>query len=67
VPRVNYEKLSGDRIAESSDAIRRRVQVARDIQLKRFAKVKSKVLFAMQTCILGRSGNSVNGDRMGKA
>ena len=37
VPRVNYEKLSGDRVSESSDAIRVRVQAARDIQNTRFS------------------------------
>ncbi len=37
VPRVDYEKLSGDRLSESSDSIRSRVQAARDIQNKRFS------------------------------
>ncbi len=37
VPRVDYEKLSGDRVGESSDAIRARVQAARNIQLQRFS------------------------------
>jgi magnesium chelatase family protein len=37
VPRVDYEKLSGDRIGESSESIRQRVQTARDIQQKRFS------------------------------
>ena len=36
VPRVDYEKLSGDRLGETSEAIRERVQAARDIQNKRF-------------------------------
>jgi magnesium chelatase family protein len=36
VPRVDYEKLSGDRLGESSQSIRARVQAARDIQSKRF-------------------------------
>src|SRR5690349_4757752 len=36
VPRVDYEKLSGDRLGESSTSIRERVQAARDIQHKRF-------------------------------
>ena len=35
---MDYEKLSGDRIGESSESIRARVQAARDIQLKRFSK-----------------------------
>lgn len=38
VPRVDYEKLSGDRVGEASVSIRTRVQSARDIQLKRFFK-----------------------------
>jgi magnesium chelatase family protein len=37
VPRVDYEKFSGDRLGESSEAIRARVQAARDIQNKRFS------------------------------
>ena len=37
VPRVDYEKLSGDREGEASEAIRARVQVARDIQQRRFS------------------------------
>ena len=37
VPRVDYEKLSGDRVGESSESIRQRVQAARDIQSKRFS------------------------------
>ena len=36
VPRVDYEKLSGDRMGESSASIRQRVQAARDIQQSRF-------------------------------
>jgi len=41
VPRVDYEKLSGNRVSESSESIRQRVQAARDIQNKRFANGKS--------------------------
>jgi magnesium chelatase family protein len=37
VPRVDYEKLSGDRVGETSACIRARVQAARDIQTKRFS------------------------------
>jgi magnesium chelatase family protein len=36
VPRVDYEKLSGDRLGESSETIRKRVQAAREIQNRRF-------------------------------
>ena len=42
VPRVDYEKLSGDRIGETSGAIRTRVQAARDKQRERFSKLDSK-------------------------
>ncbi|HLO28382.1 MAG TPA: ATP-binding protein [Anaerolineales bacterium] len=38
VPRVDYEKLSGHRLGESSECIRARVQAARDIQRARFTK-----------------------------
>lgn len=38
VPRVDYEKLSGDRVGETSESIRTRVQTARDIQLNRSSK-----------------------------
>jgi magnesium chelatase family protein len=41
VPRVDYEKLSGNRASESSETIRTRVQSARDIQSKRFANGKA--------------------------
>jgi magnesium chelatase family protein len=34
---VDYEKLSGDRVGESSESIGSRVQAARDIQPKRFS------------------------------
>jgi magnesium chelatase family protein len=37
VPRVDYEKLSSDRLGEPSAAIRERVQAARQRQLERFA------------------------------
>ena len=36
VPRVDYEKLSGDRMGESSATIRARVQAARNLQQARF-------------------------------
>src|SRR5689334_7251130 len=42
VPRVDYEKLSGDRLGESSETIRARVQTARNIQRSRFTKIDSK-------------------------
>jgi magnesium chelatase family protein len=36
VPRVDYDKLSSDRLGETSAAIRERVGAARDIQRRRF-------------------------------
>ena len=41
VPRVDYEKLSGDRVWETSASIRARVQAARDIQKRRFSNIES--------------------------
>ena len=41
VPRVDYEKLSGDRLGESSGSIRGRVQAARNIQQLRFTNYQS--------------------------
>lgn len=37
VSRLDYEKLSGNKVSESSESIRKRVQEARDIQNHRFA------------------------------
>src|SRR5512139_4332305 len=37
VPRVDYEKLSADRVGETSESIRKRVQTARNIQTKRYS------------------------------
>jgi len=39
-PRVNYEKLSGDRLGETLESICVRVQAARDIQLTRFVNIE---------------------------
>ncbi|MBV6449382.1 MAG: Competence protein ComM [Anaerolineales bacterium] len=46
VPRVDYEKLSGGRLGETSETIRKRVQAARNIQLARFAKLGSSNIVA---------------------
>src|SRR5262245_52391188 len=46
VPSVDYEKLNGDRLGESSETIRKRVQVARNIQLARFSKIGSSNIVA---------------------
>ena len=44
VPRVDYEKLSGDRLGETSEVIRQRVQTARNIQQARFTNPDSRIL-----------------------
>jgi len=44
VPRVDYEKLSGDRLGETSETIRQRVQAARNIQQNRFSNGKSDII-----------------------
>jgi magnesium chelatase family protein len=44
VPRVDYEKLSGDRLGESSESIRKRAQAARDIQQQRFSNGNSDII-----------------------
>lgn len=44
VPRVDYEKLSGDRFGETSETIRKRVQAARDIQRQRFSNNDSGIV-----------------------
>jgi magnesium chelatase family protein len=38
---VDYQKLSSDRLGESSETIRERVEAARERQGKRFSKMKS--------------------------
>jgi magnesium chelatase family protein len=40
VPRVNYEKLSDDRLGEPSEVVRQRVEAARQVQQKRFAETR---------------------------
>jgi magnesium chelatase family protein len=41
VPRVDYEKLSSDRVGETSETIRTRVQAARNIQTKRYSSIRN--------------------------
>jgi magnesium chelatase family protein len=41
VPSVDYEKLSGGRVGETSATIRARVQGARNIQTSRFSNIES--------------------------
>jgi magnesium chelatase family protein len=68
VPRVDYEKLSGDRLGETSETIRKRVQAVRDIQNRRFANGESKDIICnadmrvgkvMQFCQLQAEGPSL--------
>ena len=66
VPRVDYEKLSGDRLGESSESIRKRVQAARDIQNQRFSESADVVCNAdmrigevRQFCSLQPEGQSL--------
>ena len=66
VPRVDYEKLSGDRLGESSESIRKRVQTARDIQNSRFTNSSEVVCNAdmrigevRQFCNLQPEGQSL--------
>src|SRR5512146_3514244 len=40
VPRVDYQKLSDERLGEPSNAVRQRVEAARQIQRKRFQSVR---------------------------
>ena len=47
VPSVDYEKLSSDRLAETSEAIRKRVQAARNVQSQRFVDVSDIIQSAM--------------------
>ena len=44
VPRVDYGKLTGDRMGETSEAIRKCVQVARNIQQQRFVSSQSDII-----------------------
>jgi magnesium chelatase family protein len=65
VPRVDYEKLSGDRMGEPSECIRARVQAARNTQQARFTNSHStdivcnadmRVGEIRQFCSLGEEG-----------
>ena len=53
VPRADYEKLSGDRLGETSESIRKRVQAARQIQLDRFSKDADPNLVAIADMRVG--------------
>jgi magnesium chelatase family protein len=57
VPRVDYDKLSGDRVGETSATIRARVQAVRDIQNKRFSKNNSSDIICNADMCVGELGN----------
>jgi len=56
VPRVDYEKLSGDQMGESSESIHKRVRVARNIQQEGFANSQSDIICNADMRV-GRYGN----------
>ena len=60
VPRMDYEKLSGDRVGETSESLRTRVQAARDIQTRRFSHNGSSDIVCNADTRVGRSGNITN-------
>lgn len=53
VPRVDYEKLSGDRIGEPSECIRARVQAECDLQCKSFSKIESLDIICNADMMIG--------------
>jgi magnesium chelatase family protein len=65
VPRVDYDKLSGDRMGELSATIRQRVQAARQRQLERFAGMNivcnadMRVAEVRKFCKLDETGDSL--------
>ena len=72
VPRVDYEKLSSDRLGESSAAIRERVQAARERQRVRFdgtevvSNSDMRVGEVRQFCKLDEAGESLIRSAMGQ-
>jgi magnesium chelatase family protein len=72
VPRVDYEKLSSDRLGESSASIRERVQAARERQRIRFEDTdivcNSDMCVAevRQFCKLDEAGDSLVRQTMGQ-
>ncbi len=56
VPRVDYQKLSDDRLGEASAAIRVRVERARELQRRRFAAESASRLSASRSSASRRAG-----------
>jgi magnesium chelatase family protein len=67
VPRVDYEKLSGDRVGETSEAIRARAQAARDIQNKHFSHNGASDIVCNADMRVGEIGSIANCRRKVKA
>jgi magnesium chelatase family protein len=68
VPRVDYQKLSSDRMGETSEAIRQRVQAARQKQIERFSNNRisnivcnadMRVAEVRQFCKLDETGDNL--------
>lgn len=65
VPRVEYDKLSDDRLGEPSSAIRERVEAARVVQRKRFEETKLTcnadmgVAEVREFCVVDAEGRSL--------
>jgi magnesium chelatase family protein len=66
VPRVEYEKLSDQRLGESSESVRQRVEAARERQRKRFEGVDGVTCNAgmrpadvRMHCVLDDAGSSL--------
>ncbi len=55
VPRVDYQKLSSDRLGETSDVIRSRVQAARDRQTARFTNLDSRKTKTISTNVVANA------------
>ena len=70
VPRVDYQKLSSDRLGESSECIRARVEATRQRQSERFLNMKSNNVISNADmrvgevrlfCKLDEAGDLANG------
>jgi magnesium chelatase family protein len=65
VPRVNYEKLTADRLGETSDTVRSRVVAARDRQADRFigtaliCNADMTAAHIREFCIVDEAGKSL--------
>lgn len=75
VPRVEYQKLSDERLGEASEAIRGRVEVARERQRQRFQSIDGSAILAnadmrvgevRQFCKLDQAGESLVRAAMGQ-